>query len=36
MMMVVGVVREEGEEVMWWAGHNAKECECYAVRAEGG
>lgn len=36
MMVVVGVVREEGDEVRWWAGHNTKECDCEALRAEGG
>lgn len=36
MMMMVGVVREESEEVMWREGHNPKEFEHYAGRGEGG
>lgn len=33
--MMVGVAREEGEEVMWAADHDTKEYERYAGRGEG-
>lgn len=35
-MMMGGVVREEGEEVMWVADHNTKECQCRRGEGEYG